>query len=88
MWNLTDFYADWCGPCQAMKPALEKFETEYTGKVTVKSVDVDKDQNLAMQNNVMGIPTFIIYNDDKEVARQSGAMPYEIFKSWVDSIVK
>jgi thioredoxin 1 len=88
MWSLTDFYADWCGPCQAMKLALEKLETEYAGKIAVKRVDVDKDQNLAMQNNVMGIPTFIIYKDDKETGRRSGAMPYEIFKSWVDSVVK
>lgn len=88
MWTLTDFYADWCGPCQAMKPTLEKFETEYAGKVTLKRVDVDKDQNLATQNNVMGIPTFIIYQDNKEIGRRSGAMPYEMFKSWVDSVVK
>lgn len=88
MWSLTDFYADWCGPCQAMKPALEKFEAEYADKVTVKRVDVDKDQTLAVQNNVMGIPTFIIHKDNKEVDRKSGAMPYEMFKSWVDSVVK
>jgi len=88
MWSLIDFYADWCGPCEAMKLTLEKFETEYAGKVALKRVDVDKDQNLAVQDNVMGIPTFIIYKDNKEVDRRSGAMPYEIFKSWVDSIVK
>jgi thioredoxin len=88
MWTLTDFYADWCGPCQAMKPVLEKLEKEYLGKLIVKKADVDKDQQLAMQNNVMGIPTFILYNDNKEVSRRSGGMPYEDFKSWVDSVVK
>lgn len=71
-----------------MKPALEKLEAEYADKVKVTRVDVDKDQALAMQNNVMGIPTFIIYQDDNEVGRKSGAMPYEIFKSWVASLVK
>lgn len=71
-----------------MKPALEKFETDYAGKVAVQRVDVDKDQALAMQNNVMGIPTFVLYQDDKELARRSGAMAYEDFKSWVDSVVK
>ncbi|MBU0649590.1 thioredoxin family protein [Patescibacteria group bacterium] len=88
MWNLTDYYADWCGPCQAMKPALDKFETEYSGKVTVTRVDVDQDQAAAVKNNVMGIPTFIIFKDDVEMGRRSGAMPYEEFKSWVDSVVK
>jgi len=71
-----------------MKPALEKFETEYAGKITVKRVDVDKNQQLASENNVMGIPTFVIYQDSKEMGRRSGAMPYELFKGWVDSIVK
>jgi thioredoxin-like negative regulator of GroEL len=71
-----------------MRPALEKLEKEYAGRVTVKKVDVDKDQQLAMQSNVMGIPTFILSNDNKEVSRRSGGMPYEDFKSWVDSVVK
>ena len=71
-----------------MKPVLEKLEKEYLGKLIVKKADVDKDQQLAMQNNVMGIPTFILYNDNKEVSRRSGGMPYEDFKSWVDSVVK
>ena len=61
---------------------------EPPGKVAFKSVDVDKDQALAMQNNVMGIPTFVLYENDKEMGRRSGAMTYEMFKSWVDSIVK
>ena len=87
MWTLTDFYADWCGPCQAMKPALEKFETDYAGKIAVNKVDVDKNEQTAVQNNVMGIPTFIIYKDTKEVSRRSGAMPYETFKGWVDSTI-
>lgn len=71
-----------------MKPALEKFENEYAGKIVVQRVDVDKDEALAMQSNVMGIPTFVIYQDDKEIARKSGAMPYEMFKSWVDSVIR
>lgn len=88
MWNITDYYADWCGPCQAMKPALERFEKEYAGKIEVKRVDVDKNEQAAMQAGVMGIPTFIISKDGKEMGRRSGAMPYETFKIWVDSIVK
>lgn len=71
-----------------MKPALEKFEKEYAGKIEVKRIDVDKEQALAIKNNVMGIPTFVLYKDGQEMARRSGAMPYEIFKSWVDSTVK
>lgn len=71
-----------------MKSTLEKFESEYAGKVTLQRVDVDKDGQSAMQNNVMGIPTFVLYKDGKETARRSGAMPYEDFKAWVDSVTK
>ncbi len=88
MFTLIDYYADWCGPCQAMRPTLEKFEAEYKGKIEIKRVDVDKNEQLAMQASIMGIPTFVISKDDKEVARKSGAMPYELFKVWVDSVLK
>lgn len=88
MWEIVDFYADWCGPCQAMKPILEKFEQDYKGKVTLKRVNVDENQMEALKNNVMSIPTFVIFKSGLEIARTSGAMSYEMFKSWVDSYVK
>lgn len=87
MWEVVDFYADWCGPCQAMKPILEKFEKDYEGKVVVKRVNVDENQMEALKNNVMSIPTFIILKSGLEIARTSGAMPYEMFKNWVDSYI-
>ena len=88
MFTLVDYYADWCGPCQAMRPTLEKFETEYKDKIEIKRVDVDKNEQLAMQAGIMGIPAFVISRDGKEVARKSGAMPYEVFKVWADSVFK
>jgi thioredoxin 1 len=84
-YELIDFFAEWCGPCVAMKPVLAKLEAEMTGKFTVKRIDVDHNEQMASQYGVMGIPTFVIQKDGKEIARKSGAMPYEIFKSWVTS---
>lgn len=85
MVTLIDFYADWCGPCQAMKPVLKKFEEENKGKIEVKEIDVDANEDISQKYGIMGIPTFVIEKDGKEVARKSGAMPYDYFKSWVES---
>lgn len=88
MFELIDFYADWCGPCHAMKPIMEELEKEYQGKFSLKRIDVDSETQMASQFGVLGIPTFVIMKDGKEIARKSGAMPKEAFKSWLDSNLK
>lgn len=87
-YELIDFFAEWCGPCVAMKPVLEKLESEMKDSLSVKRVDVDQNEQMAAQYGVMGIPTFVIQKDGKEIARKSGAMPYELFKSWVSTTLK
>lgn len=59
---LVDFYATWCGPCKMMSPILENIAEENT-HVKVVKVDIDKNQDLAMQYNVMSIPTMIIFKN-------------------------
>lgn len=85
MIQLVDFYADWCGPCQAMKPIFADVEKEYEGKMEFKKVDVEEDSAMAQKYGVMSIPTFVILKDGEEVARKMGAMPKEALKSWIDS---
>ena len=85
MIQLLDFYADWCGPCQIMKPVFEELEKEYAGKVEFKSVDVEVESETAQKYGVMSIPTFVILQDGEEKDRKMGAMPKEILKSWIDS---
>ena len=85
MIQLLDFYADWCGPCQVMKPVFKEIEKDYEGKVEFKQVDVETDGTQATQFGVMSIPTFVILKEGKEVSRKIGAMPKDVLKSWLDA---
>lgn len=85
MIELIDFYADWCGPCQAMKPIFEEVEKQYEGKVEFKKVDVEAETAMAQKFTVMSIPTFVILKDGEEVSRKMGAMPKDALTSWIDS---
>ena len=60
---LVDFYADWCGPCQVIKPILEEIAQNYDDRVDVHKVDVDENQSLARQYGVRGIPTLLLFSD-------------------------
>jgi thioredoxin 2 len=72
---LVDCYADWCGPCKTMAPAVDELAHEQQGRVLVAKLDTDRNQQTAGGLNIRGIPTVIIYRDGKEVARQTGAVP-------------
>lgn len=69
---LVDFYADWCGPCKAMSPAIQAVGKEVEGKARVIKVNIDKNQAAAMQYNVRAVPTFIIFKQGQPVWRHSG----------------
>lgn len=60
---LVDFYADWCGPCKAIKPVLEELAEEFAGRVDIKKVNVDHDQELAQQYGIRGIPTLLVFKE-------------------------
>lgn len=70
--RLLDFWALWCGPCQMMKPVIEELEKELAGKVEFVEINVDEDNETASKYGVMGIPTFVIEKDGREVARKTG----------------
>jgi thioredoxin 1 len=71
--TLVDFWAEWCGPCKMIAPALEEIAGNHAGKITVAKLNVDENPQAAMQYEVMSIPTLIVFQDGVEKKRLVGA---------------
>jgi len=82
---LVDFYADWCGPCKVMAPAVDEIAATYQGRALVTKLDTDRAPRTSSSFNIRGIPTTIVFKGGKEVARQSGAVPKPMLAKMLDS---
>ena len=82
---LKDFFADWCGPCQTIKPLLEELEGEYAGKIKFEKINVDENPAEVQKYAVMSIPTLVLEKDGQELGRKLGAVGREPLKSWLDA---
>jgi thioredoxin 1 len=71
---LIDFGAEWCGPCKAILPTLQKLSTEYAGKMNIFSVDIDKSPDIAAKHGVMSVPTLLLFKNGQPVERIVGAL--------------
>ena len=80
---VVDFYADWCGPCKVMAPAVDQLASAWTGRALVAKLDTDASQQTARQFQIRGIPTVMVFQRGKVVASQSGAMPYAALEQLV-----
>ena len=80
----VDFWAEWCGPCRAVSPAVEEVSKEYDGKVNFVKVNVDDNNELASRYNVLSIPTLAIFQNGKVIAQQAGAASKDKIKSYID----
>jgi thioredoxin 1 len=81
---VVDFWATWCGPCQAMGPVIDAVAGEYAGKVKVLKMNVDENPGTPMKYGVRGIPTLILFNKGEVVDRLIGAQP----KASVENLLK
>ena len=80
---LLDFWAEWCGPCKMIAPALEEIGAEFKGRVTVAKVNIDENPTVPNTYGVRGIPTLILFKDGKPAATKVGAAPKSALKEWV-----
>ncbi|REH01033.1 thioredoxin [Flavobacterium aquicola] len=71
---LVDFFATWCGPCQTLAPILKEVKNNLGDRVSIIKIDVDKNQQIAAQYQVRGVPTMILFQNGKQLWRQSGVL--------------
>ncbi len=74
---LVDFFATWCGPCQMLAPILTEVKTNLGERISIIKIDVDKNQAVAAQYQVRGVPTMILFQNGKQLWRQSGVLSKE-----------
>ena len=81
---LVDFWADWCGPCKMIAPALEEISEELAGRVVIAKMDIMENPEVAGQMGVQSIPYMVLFKGGQQVATQLGAAPKGKLKSWIE----
>lgn len=84
---LVDFWAEWCGPCKAIAPALDALSEELGEKVTVAKLNIDENPMTPSKYGVRGIPTLMLFKDGQVAATRIGALPQGKLFEWVDSVL-
>ena len=84
---IVDFWAEWCGPCKMIAPAVHDLAEEYTGKLNVAKVDIDNSPEIATKYGIRSIPALIFFRDGKPVDQVIGALPKGALKKKIDSVL-
>ncbi len=84
---LVDFWADWCGPCKMIAPALEEISEELAGQLTIVKMDIMENTEVPGKIGVQSIPLLVLFKDGKAVAQKLGAAPKGQLKGWIESVL-
>ncbi|HEX7875981.1 MAG TPA: thioredoxin [Sphingobium sp.] len=84
---LVDFWAEWCGPCKMIGPALEEISEELADRVTIAKINIDENPDAPGQYGVRGIPTMILFKNGEPAATKVGAAPKSALKGWIESLL-
>ncbi|QJU58693.1 thioredoxin TrxA [Sphingomonas sp. AP4-R1] len=84
---LVDFWAEWCGPCRMIGPALEELSDELGEKVTITKINIDENPETPGKYGVRGIPTMILFKDGAPAATKVGAAPKSALKGWLEQSI-
>ena len=84
---VVDFWAEWCGPCKQIGPALEELSVEMAGKIKIAKVDVDSNPNSAASMGVRGSTALFIFKDGEVISNRAGAAPKAALQSWIEDSI-
>jgi thioredoxin 1 len=84
---VVDFWAEWCGPCRMIAPALEEISKSLNGKVKIVKLNVDENPGTAAKYGIMSIPTLMLFKDGQLASRQVGAAPKQKLEQWITASV-
>jgi thioredoxin 1 len=84
---LVDFWAEWCGPCKMIGPALEELAAEFDGKIKVAKINVDENPSVPSKFGIRGIPALFMFKNGEMVSNRTGALPKTALKGWIEESV-